>query len=232
MSAVSVYGDPPSGPVDEATPLQPPEPDATAEVDGRSYGRLKVRCEQIVQAAFGDRHCALLRPQVVAGPGDPVDRLSYWVRRAQQPGPMLAPGDGHDPLQFIDVDDVAAFAQRACEEGLAGPFNLAGPRLDWAGFLPLLGGPPAHWVPAEVIEGAGLAFGELPLWRRRGGPRSSLMQVDAGRALEHGLRCSPPADTVARTRAWLATGAGPAPALSPERERWLLRRAGLVFEGD
>lgn len=223
LSAVSVYGDPPEGPVTEDQPLLPPADDRVTEVNGQTYGPLKVRCEAIVQQAFGAR-CALLRPQVVAGPRDPVDRLSYWVRRAGQPGPMLAPGDGSDELQVIDVADVARFIVVACERALQGPFNLAGPRLSWAEFIAQLGVADPVWVPADVIEAAQLGFGELPLYRRQGGPRSSLMHVSAQRALQHGLELSPMAQTLDRVRRWLAGGEGPAPALSTERERGLLHR--------
>ena len=40
---------------------------------------------------------------------------------------MLAPGDGLDPVQFVDVRDLAAWMIRAAEEGLAGTYNAVGP---------------------------------------------------------------------------------------------------------
>ena len=107
VSAVSVYGNPASGPVYETHPLVSAADEGVSEVTGETYGPLKVTCERIVQDRFSER-CTLLRPQVIAGPYDPLDRFSYWVRRAAQGGEMLAPGNGHDFLQYIDAADVAA----------------------------------------------------------------------------------------------------------------------------
>lgn len=85
ISAVSVYGDCARGPVDESEPRVVPAPESVDEVTAQTYGPLKVTCENIVRDAFGSR-CAWLRPQVIAGPHEPVDRFSYWVRRAAAGG--------------------------------------------------------------------------------------------------------------------------------------------------
>jgi 2'-hydroxyisoflavone reductase len=61
VSAVSVYGDPAHGPVDESQPRLPPAEADVVEVNRATYGPLKVTCENLVQDTFGDR-CALLRP--------------------------------------------------------------------------------------------------------------------------------------------------------------------------
>ena len=111
----------------------------------------------------------MLRPQIVAGPYDPLDRFSYWVRRVARGGVMLAPGDGSDHVQVIDARDVGRFVQTACERGLAGSFNLAGPRLTWAEFLSSLGACDMVWVLSDVLRAAGVTESELPLYRRDGG---------------------------------------------------------------
>jgi 2'-hydroxyisoflavone reductase len=43
---------------------------------------------------------------------------------------MLAPGDGTDFLQVVDVKDVASFATLAIERDLSGTYNLSGERVD------------------------------------------------------------------------------------------------------
>jgi 2'-hydroxyisoflavone reductase len=134
ISAVSVYGDPHQPPVTEDFPRSAPASDAVTEIDSTTYGPLKVACENIIEQVYG-RRCSILRPQIVAGPYDPLDRFSYWVRRAGQSGTMLAPGDGSDHLQFIDARDVARFTVGVIERNIAGSFNLAGPRLTWAEFI-------------------------------------------------------------------------------------------------
>ena len=223
ISAVSVYGDPTERPVRESHSRLPPAAEDVTEVDGDTYGALKVTCENIVEELYGDR-CTLLRPQVVVGPHDPSGRYAFWVRRADLGGEMLAPGDGSDHLQVIDVRDLARFTVRVIERGLSGSFNLAGPRFTWAEFIGLLGPERPVWVPAEIIKAAGLTFVELPLYRPEHGPRASLMDVSNERALEAGLTLTDPAVTLRDVRAWLAGRELRLP-LSPEREAELIRLA-------
>ncbi len=222
VSAVSVYGDPIDRPVRETFPRLPPAGDDVTEVTGETYGNLKVACENIVQDIYGNR-CALLRPQVVAGPHDPLDRYSYWVRRALEGGEMLAPGDGSDHVQVIDARDLARFTSTVIENDLDGAFNLAGPRLTWARFTDVLGAERAVWVAAEVIASAGVTEFELPLFRPERGPRSSLMDVSNERARTAGLALADPEVTVRDVRACLRSDLPP--ALSPEREAELIRIA-------
>lgn len=223
ISAVSVYGDPESGPVSETQPRLAPASEDVTEINAETYGRLKVTCENIVQEVYGQR-CALLRPQIVAGPNDPYDRFSYWVRRARQGGVMLAPGDGSDVLQVIDAHDLARFTQIVCEQALEGSFNLAGPRITWKEFMANLGAWNITWVPAEIIKSSGVTEFELPLYRPAGGPRSSLMHVSNQRAVEHGLTLSDLRCTVNEVQAWILSSKLP-PALSLEREAELIRIA-------
>lgn len=224
LSAVSVYGDPPHGPVTEAQPCVTPAGEDVVDVDRVTYGPLKVTCERIVEQVFGPR-CALLRPQIVAGPFDPVDRLSYWVRRAGEAGPMLAPGDGSDHVQFVDALDCARFVRLVCEHELAGAFNVAGPRIAWREFIGLLGARSVAWVPATAIAAAGLTEFELPLYRPEGGRRAGLMHVASDRARHAGLTASDLRDTIERVRRWLPQCTLP-PALSREREAALIAAAG------
>lgn len=223
LSAVSVYGDPDCTPVTEDCPRLPPAGEDVTEVNADTYGALKVACENIVLQLYGERG-TLLRPQIVAGPYDPLDRFSYWVRRATQPGEMLAPGDGSDHLQVIDARDVARFCVAAIEEDRGGSFNLAGPRLTWAEFMNLLAAESVAWVPAGTIQAAGLTERELPLYRPAGGARSSLMHVSNERAVAAGLTLTAPEVTVQDTRDWLP-GGGLTPALAPELEAELIANA-------
>jgi 2'-hydroxyisoflavone reductase len=223
ISAVSVYGNPPTGPVDEEFSRARPAAEDVTELDQETYGRLKVTCENIVQDVYGERS-AVLRPQVVAGPWDPYDRFSYWVRRAGEGGEMLAPGDGQDQLQVIDARDVAQFVRVVCEKSLSGAFNLAGPRLTWGEFMTALGATNVVWVPEDVIRSADVTEFELPLYRRDGGPRSGLMHVSNARAVTAGLKLTGITETVRGVRAWLPE-CTLSPALSREREVELIGRS-------
>jgi 2'-hydroxyisoflavone reductase len=225
VSAVMAYGDTQVRPVVEDHPLLPPAGEDVTEVDGDTYGPLKSACEGIVTGVLGGA-ATVFRPQVVTGPGDPSGRYAYWVQRAQRGGTMLAPGDGSDHLQLVDVRDLARFAALVLEKALPGAFNIAGPRITWSAFMGLLGHPDLAWVPSEILAEARLGFGDLPLYRPEHGRFSGLMDVSGDKARTHGLVLSDPASTLSGMRHWLE-GREPPQALSPEREAALVRQAGL-----
>lgn len=225
ISAVSVYRDEPPRPVTETHRRVPPCSEDITELNSETYGRLKVTCENLIEQIYENR-CALLRPQIVAGPGDPSGRYTYWVQRAQQAGPMLALGDGTDHLQVIDVRDLARFAVRVVESQAHGAFNLAGPRLTWKQFMAMLGAQEVVWVNQTVLESCDVTEFELPLFRPERGPRSALMDISNERAKSAGLTLTDPEVTLRDTRSWLQ-GREFSPSLSLERERELLR-AGVA----
>ncbi len=223
VSAVSVYGDPDQRPVMETCHRLPPTAEDITEVNGETYGPLKVTCENILQEIYDER-CTLLRPQVVVGPFDVSGRYTYWLQRAQRGGEMLAPGDGTDHVQFIDVRDVARFVTTVINQNLGSSFNLAGGRMTWRAFMRLLGAKNIEWVSADIIAAAGLTFVELPLYRAEGSPRSSLMDVSNARAVKAGMTLTDPEITARDTLTWSANRELPA-ALSPEREAALIQIA-------
>ncbi len=229
ISAVASYGDPTDRPVRETHAQVQPADECVTDVDGAMYARLKVTCERIVRETYGSRG-TILRPQIVAGPYDLLDRYSYWVRRAGQRGDMLAPGDGSDHVQVIDARDLARFTGTVIERDLGGAFNVVGPRLTWAEFLRCLGARELVWVDAEVLQSAGVTEDALPLFRPERGRFSGLMDVSSDRARAAGLTLTDPAVTARDTRAWLRD-CRIQPALSREREAQVIdiaRRRGLA----
>lgn len=223
ISAVAVYGDPVDRPVLETHPRVPPADEDATDLDGEMYARLKVTCENIVQDVFADR-ATLLRPQIVAGPFDPSGRFSCWVHRTTRGGEMLAPGDGSDHLQFIDARDLARFATFVVENDLSGTFNLAGPRLTWAEFMRILDADNLVWVPAGIIQSAGVTEFQLPLFRPEHGPRAGLMHVSNQRTKNAGLILADPVATVNAVRFWLRGKSCPA-MFPPESEKSLIQVA-------
>lgn len=223
VSAVMSYGDAQQRPVTEEHPQLPPAAEHVTEVDGQTYGPLKVANETLVRSLYGER-AVLLRPQIVVGPHDPTNRLTHWLQRAALGGEMLAPGDGSDHLQVIDVRDLARFVVTALERGLSGPFNLAGPRFTWATFMQRIGAQQPVWVSAELLQAAGLSFMELPMYRPEHGWLAGLMEVSAERARAAGLVWTDPEVTIADVRSALA-GREPDLALSLEREAQLIAAA-------
>jgi 2'-hydroxyisoflavone reductase len=220
MSAVSVYADSDRRPIVETHPRLPPAAEDVLEINGETYGPLKVACENLVQLIYAGR-CTLLRPQIVTGPHDPSGRYAYWVQRALRDGEMLAPGDGSDHLQVIDVRDLARFARIVLEQALGGSFNLAGPRLTWAAFMTLLGARNIVWVPAKILRDAGLTFNDLPLYRPEHSPCSGLMDISPERAHAAGLTWTATEITMRDMQAW-CPGQHLDCGLSPERETALI----------
>lgn len=192
VSAVRVYGDPAAGPVTEDFPLVAPAPDDlfaiddVEAIDDATYGPLKAACEGVVQAAFGDR-ATMLRPQVVAGPGDPSGRVAHW--QGQTGGPF--PGDGSDWLQMVDVRDIADFVATVIEGDLSGTFNLSGPRIRWREFVEALDLGQPRWAPVPSPD-----FRSTPLYRPAGTPLAALMDICSARAQQSGFRPRPAQETV------------------------------------
>lgn len=202
ISAVMIYGDAQQRPVTEAHPRVDAAREDETEVNGATYGPLKVACENILGEIHADR-CAVLRPQIVVGPHDPSGRFTYWLERARLGGAMLAPGDGSDHLQMVDARDLARFATIVVEQRLSGPFNLAGLRLTWSRLMEILDARDPVWVPAAILQAAGVTEFDLPLYRPERGKLSGLMDVSNERACRAGLTLTPLDTTVGDTRAWL-----------------------------
>lgn len=234
ISSISVYADFASGPGEDA-PLEPP-PGAAAESDreDRRYGALKALCEQAVEEAMPGR-ALQVRPGLLIGPHDRMQRFSYWVRRVAAGGEVLAPGRPEHPLQLIDARDLAAWLLRALEGGEAGCFNATSPRgrLTFGGLLEtcrLVAASEARftWVDEPFLAAHGVRpFDDLPLWvpaELRG-----FHAVDTARAIAAGLTLRPLSHSVRAVLAEHAAAGAPGAAtaantrLTPGREDELLR---------
>lgn len=221
ISTGSVYGDAKQRPVRETNPRMPPAAEDVTVIDGDTYGPLKVACENLVESIYGER-ATILRPQIVAGPHDPSGRFTYWAQRSTLGGEMLAPGDGSDHVQVIDVRDLARFTVKVLEFAIAGPYNLAGARLTWKEFMRELRPRSVVWVPAKLLED--LDFTLLPLYRPERGTYAGLMDVRNEKAVAAGLTLTATSATIRDTRAWLARRNLPL-ALPPAREAELIAAA-------
>ena len=183
-------------------PIEDPE----SEDVNRYYGPLKILCEQAVQQTYGARG-TVVRLHVVAGPGDPTNRTTYWPVRIDRGGDILAPGSRDNPVQFIDVRDLAEFMIHCIERDTGGVFNAAGPTLaemSMAEFLygvrSITSAPVAfHWVDAAFLREqefrVPLWYGELPQTR-------GLSRVRSHKAVAAGLSFRPLAETARDTLEW------------------------------
>ena len=139
VSSISAYESFAHPPIREIDPLADFSKIDPADRDIAHYGPQKAACEAEVQKVFGER-ALIVRPGLIVGPGDRSGRFSHWPWRALEGGEMLVPDLGDDePLQFIDVRDLAAWIVRLVERGERGAFNGTGPA----------NGPPCSW--SELI---------------------------------------------------------------------------------
>ena len=185
------------------------DPDAETVTDD-TYGPMKALCEQHWAAAFKG-HVSVVRPGYMVGPLDPTDRFTYWPVRASRGGEMLAPGTPRDPIQIIDVRDLAMWMMKLVETRTRGTFNAMSPpgvftmgdllsaserampnsgtTVTWVpeDFLAV------HWKPEEL---------DLPPWSPTKGDLAGASLTSTKAAERVGLACRPLADTVRDTLTW------------------------------
>ncbi|NUR85680.1 MAG: NAD-dependent epimerase/dehydratase family protein [Nonomuraea sp.] len=183
---------------------------ADAGPDDGDYGVLKAGCERAVEQGF-DGNALIVQPGLILGPHENVGRLPWWLSRIERGGRVLAPGDRDQPMQLVDVRDVAIFTLDQAERGVADRFMVTGPagNTTYGGWLELCKqatGSDAEfvWMDADfLVEQEAGAFVELPLW---GGPVSEEIDnfwgVPTGKAEAAGLRARPVAESVADTWTW------------------------------
>jgi 2'-hydroxyisoflavone reductase len=247
VSTISVYSGNETPGADETASLASykggdpmAETQAAVAKDPALYGQLKAVSEGEARRQFGEAATTIVRPGLIVGPGDETDRFTYWpVRLANLGGrwrpQVLAPGDGHDPVQFIDARDLAEWIVRLAESGTAGVFNATGRArpLSMRDFLEAVAaGVHAHpeyvWVPTAFLETNKVhAWSDLPVWVPGQGETAGFHRRSVARALRAGLTFRPLPLTAADTLAWFKTQAPERQAklrsgLTPERETALL----------
>lgn len=229
ISTISVYADTATpGQTAGAKRVAPSRPDSTDSAP-EAYAANKVACEDIVLQRLGER-AFIVRPGLVAGPHDPADRFGYWPLRLADEGPVLAPGTPEDPIQYIDVSDLASWIVRAAETGVCGALDAVCPPQPRGDFLTTIAGvlsvsPDLVWVPDGFLLEQGIRpwKGEesLGLWvlvRDYAG----FMSRDVAASLGAGMTIRPLSETV---RDWKAAAGDNPPLLaklSRRRERAVL----------
>lgn len=194
-----------------------------------NYGGGKALAEAAAEKAMPGR-VTVLRPGYIVGPRDTSRRFLYWPVRATRGGTMLVPGKPTDPIQVIDVRDVAEFILLCIERKTMGVFNVTGPEkpLDMAGFIAACvngakGDATPAWVPADFLQKQGVEAG-FPLWAPPEGETAGFHRQSIAKALKAGMTCRPLEDTVRATLEWHASlppdlQKGVVPEiLAPERE--------------
>jgi 2'-hydroxyisoflavone reductase len=225
VSSVSVYADQSVRQHENAPVVALGDPEDTSP---ESYGARKAMCERIVNERLG-RSATVVRPGLIVGPCDSTDRFSYWPKRMALGGRVLAPGCPADPLQFIDVRDLAGFLLRLVEDDCEGTFNATGPIVAFAEFLEGCRRVTASqaeivWIPSPRLLAAGLdPWMGVPLWIAAPGWEAA-NRIPIEKAVAAGLTFRPLDESI---RAALVdqTPLGLTVGLSPQREAALLALA-------
>lgn len=240
ISTISVYDEARIGGPDEDAPLHvlPRDADPT-EFNVEYYGALKALCEAVVRSTFRYR-VSIVRPGLVAGPYDPTDRFTYWPVRVDAGGEVLAPPSPAEPVQYIDVRDLAEFAVHLLECDDGGTYNCVTPvgaltfgELFDACNRAASSAPEYMWANAGFLrEHEVNPWSDFPLWIPADQPHRAIQRTNSARALVRGLNVRPLLETVRDTMTWaraagkhLGTlGAG----LTPQREAELLRSLAVA----
>ncbi len=217
--------------MDETASIARIEDETVEQITAANLGALKALCERAAEQAMPGR-VASIRPGWIVGPGDQLDQFTYWPVRIDRGGEVLAPGNPEDPVQFIDVRDLAEWIVRVVEQRTVGTYIAAGPG-ECLGFGDLLeeckavSGSDAEltWVDAAFLEKHRMRpFSDLPMKSPAG---AYATDVSVKKAIAKGLTFRPLATTIEDTLAWwkslpkarrtLKTG------MKPEREAEVLK---------
>jgi 2'-hydroxyisoflavone reductase len=243
ISTISVYAAN-DAPADETAPLAAyTGKDPMAETAdtlkghvGELYGPLKAVSESEAQKQFPGM-TTIIRPGLIAGPGDETDRFTYWPVRLARGGEVLAPGDGSDAVQLIDARDLAEWTIRMAENRTTGVFNATGPAtpMTMAAMLTGIGGAlksnaKLTWVPTDFLEAEKVSpWSDLPVWVPAKGDSAGFARRSIRKALAAGLTFRPLGTTAVDTLAWFREQPADRQAklkagLAPDREAALLAK--------
>ncbi len=250
ISTISVYAANDTPNADETAALVPytgkdpfAENASTMRSTPELYGSLKALSEKEAEHWFSGA-TTIIRPGLIVGPGDETDRFTYWPVRLARGGEVLAPGDGSDPVQFIDARDLSEWVIRAAEARDIGVFNATGParRLEMREMLAgVEQGVDAHpeitWVSAKFLDANNVsAWSDMPVWIPGTGDTAGFHRRSIARALAAGLTFRPLPETAADTLAWFRTQPADRQAklragLAPDREAALLAKWKAAAHG-
>jgi 2'-hydroxyisoflavone reductase len=241
VSTISVYRVEQGRILDETSPVSELDDPLSEEVNGTTYGPLKVLCEHEVRNFFGERSL-IVRPGLIVGPNDPTDRFTYWVDRAKRGGPTVVPNRLDQPAQWIDARDLAEFMVRLLEERTYGVYNACGPAIPTT-FGDLISALEREFPQMQpvLIDWSTLAKHQVTPWTdlpfvfgedREG---DELFQISNCKAKEAGLDFRPLSNTIRETSEWSEANTSRIRGnfgLTAAKESEILRSLGLATNTD
>lgn len=172
------------------------------------YGVMKANSELAAQTAFGADRTLVVRPTYMVGPADKTNRFIHWPIRLSQGGLTLLPGKTGDPVQYIDVRDVADWMIRMIEAKTTGVFNVVGPAQSQDMYAFAQAASPAFPVQTEWVQIDDYDFlkeHKIPYlipWILPEGNNWGSARINNEKAIAQGLSFRPLVDTLRDTHTW------------------------------
>jgi len=228
VSTISVYAGWNKVGMDESAAVGTINDPTIEKITGETYGPLKALCEQAAEKHMPGK-VSIIRPGLIVGPRDKTDRFTYWPVRIKKGGKVLAPGDGNDFIQFIDVRDLGEWMIHCLEHQITGTYNAQsnGGEVTIKKLLDTCVkelNPKAElvWVPNEFLQQQEVAaWQEMPTWIPPEGEYLGSGQMSSKKAYANGLKERPLDVIVKDCYQWFTT-------LPVERQAKL--RAGISEE--
>ncbi len=242
ISSISVYKDNSVPNYDENAPLCTLEDPSTEDMgkDFANFGGGKALCEKAAEAAMPGR-ATIVRPGYIVGPRDTSGRFIYWPVRSSLGGTMAVPGRPVDPIQLIDVRDLAGWLIHCIEANVTGTFNATGPQRELSmrqmveGIRGGIGSEVGFtWVDFDFLKSRGLAD-RFPLYAPPSGDTAGFHRCNISRALAKGLKFRSVAETAKATLDWyrslpaeVQSRVAPQFAVKANEETWIEREKKLL----
>ena len=194
VSTISVYSSWATKNMDESGAVGTLEDPSTEKVTGETYGPLKALCEQAAEKHMPGK-VSVIRPGLIVGPRDKTDRFTYWPVRVAKGGDVLAPGDGSDYIQYIDVRDLGEWMVHCLENKIVGTYNAQSNGADIT-MKQLLDAcvkninPKANlvWVPTTFLQEQQVTpWQEMPVWIPAEGDYAGAGTLSSAKAYKNGL---------------------------------------------
>ncbi len=209
ISSISAYADFTQSGMQEDAAVGTLEDTTVETIDSETYGPLKAYSEQAAEKNFKGR-TTVIRPGLIVGPRDRTDRYTYWPVRIAKGGEVLAPGDGKDYVQYIDVRDLGQFIIHCLERKATGTFNATSP-MDKETTQDMLGhckqalssDATFTWADTDFLQQHEvMPWGGMPVWVPRKGEIGGISRINSSKAEQLGLNARPRSETAVDTFTW------------------------------
>jgi 2'-hydroxyisoflavone reductase len=159
------------------------------------YGPDKAESERRLHPIIGQR-LTIVRPGPIKGARGQSSELLTWFRRMQNGRSVIAPGDGSDGVEIVDVRDVAEFLILAIDRSIYGVLNLTGRSMAYRELLNACKSATHSdaelvWMPLGYLRTQGISAQDFPFLR----PGSSIFRISSEKAYNAGWETRPFRDT-------------------------------------